>query len=417
MGGGGSWAAFICARYSQEPYGDRPQRLPPLRSFLTISGIVIGVLALTTMGALAENFNALLDGGVKYFGSNIQIGPPDGESASLLPLSKIDEIKQVDGVAAAFPSYGFSAKPGAVTVVSFGIPDSIVASDPAEAAWAALKVTYAQGHAIDAGSQGEVVLGSTIDKEFNKKIGDTIDLPVRPADAKPDFVNHTFKVVGILNVTRTAPDTFAYINITDGQMLLKDSLPIAVRELIDVTKITEGINVYGKPGTSIGDLDKVADRINAQVTGIKAAKPSQIVNSFKQGGAIFTAITTAAALLALIIGGLSVVNTMFMAVAERVREIGLKKAVGATTFDIMGEFLFEATLIGVVGGVIGYGLGALITILANDTTPPGQSTLFLITPMLTILAIGFSTVLGAVAGVLPAWRAARLDPVTALRNE
>ena len=388
-----------------------------LRSFLTISGIVIGVLALTTMGALAENFNALLDGGVKYFGSNIQIGPPDGESASLLPLSKIDEIKQVDGVAAAFPSYGFSAKPGAVTVVSFGIPDSIVASDPAEAAWAALKVTYAQGHAIDAGSQGEVVLGSTIDKEFNKKIGDTIDLPVRPADAKPDFVNHTFKVVGILNVTRTAPDTFAYINITDGQMLLKDSLPIAVRELIDVTKITEGINVYGKPGTSIGDLDKVADRINAQVTGIKAAKPSQIVNSFKQGGAIFTAITTAAALLALIIGGLSVVNTMFMAVAERVREIGLKKAVGATTFHIMGEFLFEATLIGVVGGVIGYGLGALITIIANDTTPPGQSTLFLITPMLTILAIGFSTVLGAVAGVLPAWRAARLDPVTALRNE
>jgi putative ABC transport system permease protein len=142
-----------------------------------------------------------------------------------------------------------------------------------------------------------------------------------------------------------------------------------------------------------------------------------VVNSFKQGGAIFTAITTAAALLALIIGGLSVVNTMFMAVAERVREIGLKKAVGATTLNIMGEFLVEATFIGLLGGVIGYGLGALITIYANSTTPPGQSTLFLITPTLTILAIGFATVLGAVAGVLPAWRAARLDPVTALRNE
>src|SRR6266849_10132275 len=94
-----------------------------LRSFLTISGIVIGVLALTIMGALAENFNALLDGGVKYFGSNVQVGPPDGQSASLLPISKIDEIKQVQGVAAAFPTYGFSAKPGAVQAVSFGFPD------------------------------------------------------------------------------------------------------------------------------------------------------------------------------------------------------------------------------------------------------------------------------------------------------
>ena len=71
----------------------------------------------------------------------------------------------------------------------------------------------------------------------------------------------------------------------------------------------------------------------------------------------------------------------------------------------------------VLGGLIGYGLGAAITIIVNGTTPPGQSTLFLLTPALTIFAIGFATVLGAAAGVLPAWRAARLDPVTALRNQ
>ena len=388
-----------------------------LRSFLTISGIVIGVLALTTMGAIAENFNALIDGGVKYFGSNIQVGPPDGQSAALLPISKIDEIKKVDGVAAAFASYGFPAKPGALTVVSFGIPDQIAASDPAENDWAGIKVTFAQGHQIDAGSTGEVVLGSTIDKEFNKKIGDTIDLPVKPADAKPDFVNHTFTVVGILNPTLTAPDTFAYINIADGQTLLKDSLPVAIRDQIDVSQITQGISVYGKPGTSISDLDKIADRINAQVSGVKATRPSVIVDSFKSGGAIFTGITTAAALLALIIGGLSVVNTMFMAVAERVREIGLKKAVGATTRHIMGEFLLEATFMGALGGLIGYGIGLAITLIANGTTPPGQSTLFLVTVRLTVLAIGFAIALGAVAGILPAWRAARLDPVTALRNQ
>jgi putative ABC transport system permease protein len=388
-----------------------------LRSSLTISGIVIGVLALTTMGALAENFNALLDGRIQYFGSNVQVGPPVGQAASLLPLTKIDEIRKVPGVAAAFPTYSFAAKPGALSVVSFGIPDTIIGSDPTEAAWSDLKTTYAQGHAIDADSSGEVVLGSTIDQEFKKKIGDTIDLPVKPHDASPDFVNHTFKVVGILNVTRTAPDTFAYINITDGQMLLKDSLPVAVRDVTDVTKIAKGIDVYAKSGTSISELDKIADRINAQVSGVTASKPSDLVNRFRQGGAIFTVMTGAAVLLALIIGGLSVVNTMFMAVAERVREIELKKARGATTFNIIGEFLAEATLIGVLGGVIGYGLGTLITILANAWTPPGQSTLFLITPRLTLLAIGFATALGAVAGVLPAWGAARLDPVIALRNE
>jgi len=388
-----------------------------LRSALTISGIVIGVLALTTMGAIAENFNALLDGGVKYFSSNVQVGPPDGQSASLLPISKIDEIKQVQGVATAFPSYTFTAKPGAVQAVSFGFPDLIIAGDPAENDWSVLKTTVAQGHLLDPSSTGQIVLGSTIDKEFKKKVGDTIDLPVRPSDAKPDFVNHTFTVVGILNPTLTAPDTFAYMTTADGQTLLKDSLPISIRNQVDVSQITEAIDVYAKPGTSISGLDAIADRINAQVSGVKATRPSVIVNSFKSGGAIFTAITTAAALLALVIGGLSVVNTMFMAVAERVREIGLKKAVGATTRNIMGEFLLEATLIGAIGGLIGYGLGVIITVVANALTAPGTSTLFLITLRLSIFALGFAVALGALAGILPAFRAARLDPVTALRNE
>ena len=386
-----------------------------LRSFLTISGILIGVLALTTMGALAENFNALIDGGVKYFGGSIQVGAPDGQAA-ILPIGKVDEIKQVEGVQAAFAGYGFLAKPGQITTVSLGVPDEIIAGDPAENNWSALKLTTAQGHYLT-GTEGEVVLGSSIAKEFGKKVGDSIDLPVKPPDAKPDFVNHTFTVVGLLDVTRTAPDSFAYINLVDGQTLLHDSLPIAIRDTVDVTQIAESIDVYGAPGSSISQLDKIADRINAQVDGVKATRPRDLVNSFKSGGAIFTAITTAAALLALIIGGLSVVNTMFMAVAERVREIGLKKAVGATTFNIMSEFLLEATFIGLVGGVLGYALGALITVIANASTPQGQPTLFLVTPNLTILAIGFAVVLGAVAGVLPAWRAARMDPVLALRTE
>src|SRR5439155_17036957 len=149
-----------------------------------------------------------------------------------------------------------------------------------------------------------------------------------------------------------------------------------------------------------------------QVPGVKATKPSDLVHAFKASGAVFTAITTGAALLALVIGGLSVVNTMLMAVTERVREIGLKKAVGAHTGHILREYMLEATLIGLIGGVIGYALGVGLTTLLDAAGRASNLDLFLITPTLTILALGFDVVLGAVAGVIPAFRAARLDPVT-----
>ncbi|TMG00139.1 MAG: ABC transporter permease [Chloroflexi bacterium] len=389
-----------------------------LRSTLTISGIVIGVFALTTFGAFAENFNALIDGGVQYFGGSVQVGPPDGQAANLLPMSKIDEIKSVEGVEAAFAGYQFQAKPGGAFVVSFGVPDTIVAADPGEDAYSALKLTYASGRAVSTTSRGDVALGYTIAKEFKKKVGDTIDLPVRPADAKPDFINHTFNVVGLISETKTAPDSFAYINLADGQMLLRDSLPAQLRDSIDVTQITEGISVYGKHGTSLSELDKIADRINSEVPGVKALRPSDLVNAFRAGGQIFTGAAVAAALLALVVGGLSIINTMFMAVSDRVREIGLKKAVGATTTNILREFLVEATFMGLLGGLIGYGLGVLLVVVRNVFFPAADgSSLFLITPMLTGIAIGFAAVLGALAGVFPALRAARLDPVIALRND
>jgi putative ABC transport system permease protein len=386
-----------------------------LRSTLTILGIVIGIFALTTMGAMAAHFNALLDGGVKYFGSSIQVGAPDGQAA-ILPMSKLNEIKAVDGVDAVFPSYGFLANPGAVNGVSFGVPDEVVSWDPAEHDRSALQTSIARGSYLSAGSRGEVFLGSSIANEYKKQVGDTIDLPVRPKDAKPDFVSHTFRVVGILNPTRTAPDSFAYISVPDAQMLFKDSLPVAIRGSVDTTQVAQGFAAYGRPGTSTSDLDAIAARINQQVDGIKATKPSDLVNAFKQGGATFTAITTAAAVLALVIGGLSVVNTMIMAVTERFREIGLKKAVGAHTGHVLREFLTEAVLIGFVGGAVGYALGVGLTNLINLAGRSSNLELFLITPSLTAIALGFAVALGALAGVIPAFRAARLDPVTALRT-
>lgn len=386
-----------------------------LRSTLTILGIVIGIFALTTMGAMAEHFNALLDGGAKYYGSDIVVGAPDGQ-ASILPVSKVQEIERVAGVSAVFPSYGFEAKPGSVSTINFGPPDQIVSEDPRENGYNALKLSVAQGRDLTETSRGEVVLGSSIANEFKKKVGDTIDLPVRPSDARADFVNHTFTVVGIWSPTQTAPDSFAYVSVPDAQMLFKDMLPAAIRNTVDAATVAQSFTVYSRPGTSLSTLDAIANRINQQVSGVKALKPSDLVNSFKSGGATFTAITTAAAVLALVIGGLSVVNTMIMAVTERFREIGLKKAVGAHTGHVLREYLLEATLIGLLGGAIGYLLGVVLTNLLNLAGKQSNLELFLVTPTLTVIALGFAVALGALAGVLPAFRAARLDPVTALRT-
>ena len=313
-------------------------------------------------------------------------------------------------MAAAFPEVQVNAKPGAVNVVSFSLPDYITSYDPRANDYSKVKTSLAQGR--DAAGSGEVVLGSDFATEFKKKAGDSIDLPIKPADAKPDFVNHTFQVVGVLAKTQTGPDTGAFINLTDAQMLLKDSLPVAIRDRIDTSTLIGGMTAYGLPGV---DLDKLAEKINSQVSGVKATKPSVLVNGFKSGGAIFTAITTGAALQALIVGGLAVINTMLMAVTERVREIGLKKAVGARLGHIMREFLLEAVLIGAIGGSIGLLLGWAVTNLVNLATASSNITLFLPSWRLAIIAVLFSVGLGALAGIIPAFRASRMDPVRALR--
>lgn len=387
-----------------------------LRSFLTISGIVIGIVALTTMGALANNFNALLDGGAKYYAGYVPVADANSNGVTggaILPLTKADEIAAVPGVARVFPTITVQAKPGSLNVVNLGLPDRITSQDRAENDYSPLMLTFASGSDLDPTATGQIVLGSNFAAEFGKHVGDTITLPVKPADASSGFVQHQYTVVGILNRTLTAPDTGAYVSLADAQQLLKEQLPAALQVGFNASLYAAGFDVYGTPGTN---LDQLADRINAQVAGVKARRPSEIVAALLAGGQLFTEITTAAALLALIIGGLAVINTMIMAVSERVREIGLKKAVGATTSAITREFLLESSLIGLVGGVIGFAIGLAITALINSTMPAAQGAIFLVTPGLAVLCVGIALALGTVAGILPALRAARLDPVVALRT-
>jgi len=386
-----------------------------LRSTLTILGIVIGIFALTTMGALAEHFNSLLDVGVKYAGTAISVRAPAEQQTGLLPLTRGDEIAHVPGVAAVRPAYQVSADPSN-TMIQLGAPVMITNQQRGLDAYGAPVAAIASGRDIADGTRGEIVLGSTMAASYGKHVGDTIDLPLRPRDAKPDFVNHTFTVVGVLARTGNFLDGWAQVNDEDARMLLADTLPPTVRAATDPGTLAQSFNAYAAKGTSLAELDRIAQRIDDSVPGVQTQKPSAAVANFKATSTTFTAVFTGAALLALVIGGLSVVNTMIMAVGERVREIGLKKAVGAHTGQVMREYLLEAAMIGAIGGLAGYGLGLGVTSLVNAMGASSSLDIFLVTPRLTAIALGFAVGMATIAGILPALRAARLDPVTALRS-
>jgi len=126
-----------------------------------------------------------------------------------------------------------------------------------------------------------------------------------------------------------------------------------------------------------------------------------------------------AELAAAVVGGFATVNTMIMSVAERTREIGIKKAVGASDGQLIREFLLESALIGLLGGAIGVAIGKVATIFINEFTKANVAglSIFDLTPRLALLALAFATVIGGVAGLIPAVTAARMNVVNALRTE
>lgn len=382
-----------------------------LRNGLTIGGIVIGIVALTTMGSLAEKTNLLFEGGVRFYQERVTVGDGSSRFGGMMRIEKAEEIARVEGVLAVFPAVTVSARSD--VGISFGPPSAIVGVKEGFERYSSFSLTVARGRGLSGGS-GEVLVGADFARELGVRPGETIRLPLPPREGTPDVPPREFRVVGILEKTLTAPDGFAYVSLADAQALLADRLPPAFRGSVDATKLATSMDVFGTPGT---DLDALARRINTEVKDVKAIGPTEVVQAFQAGSAIFTAITTGSALLALIVGGLSIINTMSMAVIERFREIGLKKALGARTTHILREFLFESAAIGVVGGAVGLLLGWLITLGINAATASSNLSLFLLTPRLIIIALVFSVGLGTVAGLIPALRAARLDPVTALRYQ
>ncbi len=379
-----------------------------LRTTLTILGITIGIWALVVFGSMANKINALVDGGSTYFADKVSLSADAGMggfSAAAMALSTSDLVAVGDGVAVVIPEV-MLLMDEEMSAVSMSVPPMIQGSVAgADQGRETFELRYAQGRALTAADEGRrvTVLGSDIARKFDAGVGDTIVL--RGAE---------FEVVGVLEPTLTAPDQTAMVPFRAAQELFVASLPPMVRESVEADSVTTSMTVFPEPGV---DPDVLARRIETELPDVSAMSGKDFDEQIGSSMAILNAILIGIALISLVVGGLSVVNTMAMSIAERTREIGIKRAIGGSRLRIVRELVVEAGLIGFIGGAIGLALGALVVTLVNDAGRSSGTVLFDLTTGTAITAVLFSTILGALAGFMPALHAARLDPVSALRYE
>jgi putative ABC transport system permease protein len=380
-----------------------------LRTTLTILGITIGIWALVVFGSMANKINALVEGGSTYFADKIELtdsaGSMGGFGGGPMQISTADTVREIDGVAAVVPEVMLPMD-DEMSGVSMGMPPMITGMlAGASRGHETFRLDYAQGRALAPTDEGRdvTVLGSDIARKYDKHAGDTITLK-----------GVEFEVVGVLQPTLTAPDTTAMVPLQAAQTLFVAALPPMVQGDIEPSAVATSLVVYPEPGV---DTEVLANRIEAQVPSVSAMTGKDFDRQIGSATSIFNSILVGIALISLAVGGLSVVNTMAMSIAERTREIGIKRAIGGSRLRIVRELVVEAGLIGFLGGAIGLILGSIVVILANEAGRSSGTVLFDLTAGTAVTAVAFSTILGALAGLAPALHASRLDPVAALRYE
>jgi putative ABC transport system permease protein len=172
---------------------------------------------------------------------------------------------------------------------------------------------------------------------------------------------------------------------------------------------------------SAGSVEQAAKEIGARLKSAHGGTEDFNVETQKDLLSVFTLVTDLLTILlggiasiSLLVGGIGIMNIMLVSVAERTREIGVRKAIGATDTDVLFQFLFEALLLTLIGGLAGIGLGVGVSALLPEINPIIPTS---VTGTSIVLAFGVSALVGLVFGVLPAYRSARLEPVEALRRE
>jgi putative ABC transport system permease protein len=399
-----------------------------LRSFLTVLGVVIGVATVIGMSSIISGLNGSISSQIEDLGSNLifvqrippTIGgrlPPEVFNRKKLTLEDAKAIGELPLVKAVAPLLQYfaintNAKSFSVRYRDRTAKNTIfVGAGPEVAVVMNLHITSGRwiSESDHTHNTNVVVLGhDTAETIFPVNID--------PIDKEVEIEGQPFRVIGVLekrkdalqgganpndNVAELPIGTFWRLHPEQKDFMFavktisQDDMPRAIDQIQALLRVRRGVPPNKDDDFAISTQDTFTDLWNQISSGI------------------FT-VMLAISSIALIVGGVGVMNIMLVSVTERTREIGVRKAIGATQRNILTQFLFEAMVLTAVGGILGVLVGAAIALIIRTAAPflPASVSLFWV-------GVGFSTAVGTglVFGLYPAYRAAILSPIEALRYE
>jgi putative ABC transport system permease protein len=383
-----------------------------VRSILTMLGIIIGVAAVIIIVAIGQGTRTQMTN--ELFGTDknaIQIYyeyiPPEGEENMFweepeLTDEDVRTLAEVPGVKAVM-----ATNQGWGTMVREDVQGDMQITGVGAEYFSAKKIQVLEGrafYAADNDGLNRVVMLDTIArkkffKETENPIGEIIDLNGNP-----------YKVVGVYE----SPIPEQYRNKDTGEMMM----PRAVISMMFGNREIEQLSVIASDPEQVSETGRLAAETLTEKKGLEEGRYA--TNSFEDYEkelnkmiSLLTLLIGSIAGISLLVGGIGVMNIMLVSVTERTREIGLRKAIGATRRKILLQFLIEAITLTSLGGLIGMGLAAIGTILVSKLSPISAS----MSPLIVLIGISFSAFIGIVFGLLPANKASKLSPIDALRYE
>jgi putative ABC transport system permease protein len=391
-----------------------------LRSLLTILGILIGIAAVILTVGLGEGAQSSVSSAISALGSNLLVVTPGSTtsalgvsgglgSASTLTLADADALeskKVAPNVSAVAPTAQTFTT---LTAGSSNWTTSLVGTTPS---WLTVRDRQiAEGSFFSSGqlsgAADVTVLGQTTAQELfsaGSPIGQTID-----ADGVP------LTVIGVLtsagSSASTNEDDMALVPITTYEQQLSGGSSTSVSTIYVEADSVTGLNgAYQETDDLLLTLHHITNPADADFTITTQTQLQSTANSVNR---TLTDLLAGIAAISLLVGGIGVMNIMLVSVTERIREIGLRKAVGASPREIRRQFLVEASSLGLIGGIG----GVLLGLIGAVVLPHLESNPVTISPVAAVGAVAVAVGIGLVFGVYPASRAARLSPIEALRAE